>query len=40
MTVKFSAIPTETVAAYRAGRRDAYGLPPETKRQEILVAIA
>lgn len=34
MTVKFSAIPTETVAAYRAGRRDAYGLPPETHVSE------
>ena len=29
MTIRFTPIPTETAAAYRAGARDAYGLTPE-----------
>lgn len=29
MTIRFSPVPTETAARYRAGARDAYGLIPE-----------
>ncbi|MDH3264232.1 MAG: DUF1203 domain-containing protein [Paracoccaceae bacterium] len=29
MTIRFTALPTETAASYRAGARDAYGLCPE-----------
>jgi hypothetical protein len=29
MAIRFTALPTETAARYRAGARDAYGLPPE-----------
>ncbi len=34
MPIRFTALPTETVAAHRAGARDAYGLPPETHAAE------
>lgn len=29
MPIRFTALPTETATGYRAGARDAYGLPPE-----------
>ncbi len=34
MQIEFNGLPTETVAAIRAGRRDAYGRPIEVHRSD------